>query len=294
MPSPTATPTPTTRPPTRGLPPTATPTRGPAPLETPTPTRSLAGPTPTPLSACPPPVGWQPYVVREGDLLHVLAWERGTTTYALLQGNCLEDATLVAGQTLYLPPLPGAPQPTATPRPLPAVRCTRPPSSWRVYAVRPGDTLSDLAIRHGTTVPAIMSANCLPSTVIYAGQRLYLPSRIVWWPPAPTPTPRPWPTPRPSPTAPVPTASPVPPTPAPATPTPWVTPIPPPTPTAPPTPTMAAPPPPPPTATPAPTAPPTIQPTSPPPTEPPPTAPPPTEPPPTTAPTPIPPPTPGS
>lgn len=44
------------------------------------------------------------------------------------------------------------------------------------YTVQPGDTLSAIASRHGTTVRAIMSANGLSSTVIRAGQTLSIPS----------------------------------------------------------------------------------------------------------------------
>ena len=41
-----------------------------------------------------------------------------------------------------------------------------------VYVVQYGDTLSGIALRVGTTVRSIMSANGLRSTRIYAGQRL--------------------------------------------------------------------------------------------------------------------------
>ncbi|MGQ9714219.1 MAG: LysM peptidoglycan-binding domain-containing protein [Anaerolineae bacterium] len=254
--SPTALYTPASPPPARSPSPTATPQ--PSPTGTPEvaiPTALAVETPPSPPPACPPPAGWQPYVVREGDSLHVLAWQRGTTTYAVLQANCLMEATLVAGQVLYLPPLPGAPRPTATPRSLPAAPCGQPPASWRPYVVRRGDTLSDLAIRYGTTVPAILSANCLASTTIYAGQRLYLPAQPIWWPPAPTPTPRPW---RPRPPTSTPALPPPGPVPTPTalplpSPTPWVTPIPPPepAPSVPPTPTSV-----PPTPPPAPTVPP--------------------------------------
>ena len=53
------------------------------------------------------------------------------------------------------------------------------------YAVRPGDTVSALALRFGTTTWAIVSANNLPNANrIYVGQRLYIPcGRVV--PPSP-------------------------------------------------------------------------------------------------------------
>ena len=44
------------------------------------------------------------------------------------------------------------------------------------YTVRPGDNLTRIANRYGTTVCAIMSANGLHSSVIYVGQVLYIPA----------------------------------------------------------------------------------------------------------------------
>ena len=44
------------------------------------------------------------------------------------------------------------------------------------YIVQPGDTLFGLAIRFGTTVPAIMQANNLGSSLIFVGQRLIIPT----------------------------------------------------------------------------------------------------------------------
>jgi len=80
--------------------------------------------------------------------------------------------------------------PTETPRPTftPTQVC-QPPASWRIYVVQRGDTLVALAWRTGTTVSAIMQANCLSSQSLYAGQRLYLPPVTI----LPTPTPTPFP-----------------------------------------------------------------------------------------------------
>jgi LysM repeat protein len=44
------------------------------------------------------------------------------------------------------------------------------------YTVRPGDNLTRIANRYGTTVRAIMNANGLYSSVIYVGQVLYIPA----------------------------------------------------------------------------------------------------------------------
>lgn len=48
-----------------------------------------------------------------------------------------------------------------------------------IYYVRYGDTLFSIALRYGTTVPAIMQANGLTSDYIYAGQRLIIPLTLL-------------------------------------------------------------------------------------------------------------------
>ncbi|MEP6774627.1 MAG: LysM peptidoglycan-binding domain-containing protein [Chloroflexota bacterium] len=63
--------------------------------------------------------------------------------------------------------------PTATQAPKP----TRTPPRAVHYTVKPGDNLTHIATRFGTTVDAIERANYLPSTVIYAGQVLTIPGR---------------------------------------------------------------------------------------------------------------------
>ncbi len=63
--------------------------------------------------------------------------------------------------------------PTATQTPKP----TRTPLRTVNYTVKPGDNLTHIATRFGTTVDAIVRANNLPSTVIYTGQVLSIPAR---------------------------------------------------------------------------------------------------------------------
>jgi LysM repeat protein len=51
------------------------------------------------------------------------------------------------------------------------------PLGWVVYTVQPGDTISLLAERTGTTMQELIAANCLANAdVINAGQTIYLPS----------------------------------------------------------------------------------------------------------------------
>lgn len=54
-----------------------------------------------------------------------------------------------------------------------------PPSGWTLYYVRHGDTLSSLAQRTSSSVPQLMAANCLASSVLRVGQVIRLPMRVV-------------------------------------------------------------------------------------------------------------------
>ncbi len=49
---------------------------------------------------------------------------------------------------------------------------------YRTIAVQPGDTLSGLAVRHDTTVEALIKHNALAGDVIRLGQRLEIPTQI--------------------------------------------------------------------------------------------------------------------
>ena len=177
------------------LPPTATSTETPSPVVEVTatllpPTATLP-PLPTPTPACLPPASWRIYIVQRGDTLVALAWRTGTTVSAIMQANCLSSQTIYAGQRLYLPPV----IILLTPTPFP---CLGPPPSWQVYMVQQGDTLYSLARRFGTTITAIIQANCLRSYTIYVGQQLYLPPLPPTFTPTATGTPTDTPTPTPS------------------------------------------------------------------------------------------------
>jgi LysM repeat protein len=51
------------------------------------------------------------------------------------------------------------------------------------YVVRPGDTLGDIAIRHGTTVRALIAANHIGTVeVLHAGQLLHIPDASIGLP----------------------------------------------------------------------------------------------------------------
>jgi len=53
---------------------------------------------------------------------------------------------------------------------------------YTVYTVYPGESLSSIAAKYGTSASAIIARNRLPSSVIYAGQRLIIPAGAVFAP----------------------------------------------------------------------------------------------------------------
>jgi LysM repeat protein len=109
----------------------------------------------------PPTGGPQPnpgtYVVQAGDTLAIIAAKFGTTWQAIAAANNLSNANYVyTGQVLTIPSAPA-----------------RPPQT---YVVKAGDTLFSIALRYGTTVQVIQTANNLPNpNAIYAGQNLTIP-----------------------------------------------------------------------------------------------------------------------
>jgi LysM repeat protein len=108
------------------------------------------------------------YVVQPGDTLSAIAARAGVTVASLAAANGLDpNGVLVSGTTLSLsggsagaPPSSGAPA-----------------SSGGSYVVQPGDTLSAIAARAGTTVDALAAANGLdPNGVLLSGSVLSLAS----------------------------------------------------------------------------------------------------------------------
>ncbi|WP_432499582.1 LysM peptidoglycan-binding domain-containing protein [Kineococcus gynurae] len=97
--------------------------------------------------------------VRAGDTVGGIAARTGSSVGAIVEANGLgRDARITAGQTLQVPGDAPAPAPTTT------------------YTVRPGDTLSHIAVATGSTVGALRDANGLPANgFIRAGQELTVP-----------------------------------------------------------------------------------------------------------------------
>jgi LysM repeat protein len=114
------------------------------------------------------------YTVLPGDNLTRIAIQCETTVAALLAANpqVVDPSLIFAGQVLTIPDTDTIPD-------------TGAPAT--IYTVRSGDTLSEIAFRHGTSLNALLLANphITDPSLIFTGQVLTIPGVAV--PPAPAP-----------------------------------------------------------------------------------------------------------
>ena len=112
---------------------------------------SASSPSPSPIPE------YITYVIQPGDTLSEIAQRYGTTVTALTQLNKLSDPDKIyAGNTLKVPE-----------------NGTGVDSSTQYYTIQPGDTLSEIARRFGTTVSALTRLNGISNPdCIYAGTRI--------------------------------------------------------------------------------------------------------------------------
>lgn len=114
---------------------------------------SASSPSPSPVPE------YITYVIQPGDTLSGIARRYGTTVTALTQLNKLSDPDKIyAGNTLKVPE-----------------NGTGVDSSTQYYTIQPGDTLSEIARRFGTTVSALTRLNGISDPdKIYAGNRIQI------------------------------------------------------------------------------------------------------------------------
>src|SRR5919204_6858422 len=123
------------------------------------------------------------YRVQPGDTLISIAARYGVSVDAIVTANSLPSrSTIYAGQVLRIP------SPGSNPAP-PTTNPGRSQSGQATYVVQPGDTLSEIAERYGTTTDAVARANNLGGTAIYAGQTLVIPAAGSAAPPPTKPPP---------------------------------------------------------------------------------------------------------
>ncbi|CAM3261294.1 lytic transglycosylase domain-containing protein [Occultella aeris] len=130
---------------------------------------------PAPSSPAPaaPATSGGSYTVTSGDTVSRIAARHGTTVSAVVSANGLDSRALIRiGQTLTIP---GSGAVSGTPAAAPT-QAAPAPSGGSSHTVRPGETVSGIASRYGTTASAIVSANGLDSrALIRIGQTLTIP-----------------------------------------------------------------------------------------------------------------------
>jgi LysM repeat protein len=118
------------------------------------------------------------YTIARGDTISAIAGRYGLDTFAVLKLNNLQANTIIyPGQKIKLTgstPAPAAPKPSAPAKTAPATSAvTSASGGGRVYVVKPGDTLSAIAARHGVGLSEVFKWNGLGmSSVIYPGQKV--------------------------------------------------------------------------------------------------------------------------
>jgi LysM repeat protein len=122
-----------------------------------------------PVGAAPPDYGQAQeqtiHIVQPGENLFRIARRYGTTVDAIVAANGLTNAqTIYAGQRLVIPRDAGS-----------SATAGRPTATGGTYVVRPGDTLSQIARRFGTTTVALARLNGIANpSLIHIGQVLRL------------------------------------------------------------------------------------------------------------------------
>lgn len=136
-----------------------------------------------PAAAAPAAQGGTVHVVQRGETLSQIARNYGVSMTALAQANGIRNPNFIyVGQRLTIPGASGGSGSAGGGT----------GASTGVHVVRPGENLSTIAARYGTTVSALVRANGIANpNHIYVGQRLTIVPAAGGSAPAPAPAPAP-------------------------------------------------------------------------------------------------------
>ena len=111
------------------------------------------------------------YTIARGDTISGIAGKFGLDTYEVLKLNGLQANTVIyPGQKIKLG---GSAAPATPAAPAPAAPAPSAPAGGGVYTVKPGDTLSAIAARHGVKLSEVLGWNGLNMrSIIRPGQQI--------------------------------------------------------------------------------------------------------------------------
>ncbi|MDD4871488.1 MAG: LysM peptidoglycan-binding domain-containing protein [Kiritimatiellae bacterium] len=128
------------------------------------------------------PVDTTKYVVASGDSLSVIAYKYGLKVPEIMALNNMTNPNkLRIGQKLLLPGninLAAPKRHVVKKAKVAEAKQAEGTEGAGEYTVEPGDSLSAIAVKHGTTIAAIKKANGLTSSALQAGQKLMIPGAV--------------------------------------------------------------------------------------------------------------------
>lgn len=117
--------------------------------------------------------GMSEYTIARGDTFATIAKKLGVPVSAVVNANPgVDPRRLQIGQVIKVPAGNGGAVAAAG---VGGGGMAAPATNGETYTVKSGDTLTGIARKHGTTVPALKSANNLRTDRINAGQKLKIP-----------------------------------------------------------------------------------------------------------------------